>query len=1324
MKKRLLLIFLAILLLIPVGLLGLMSSEWGSRWLIQQLLPAEVSVKTIQGSLLNQLQLEGLNYKSTAQTIELNKFIFSWQPNKLLSGTLRIVDVTLDGVKVNLNEVAKQDEQSSPFDFDAPLALPIEFIIDNLLLTNMELQQGGRSQTIEKLQLTARTEKGQLNIQSLAIDATPLTATAQGRMHLGKGFAFNLNTKWKLDAGQQGVWQASTGVSGNTKKISFRNRVSSPFRLALKGIVENPLTAPYLNVRLDWRDMKYPLIGDTPQLQSGKGTIRMIGLLTDYSLKLNAQLNQAYLPDASLVFDSKGSLDALTINKLELKSTTGIFNTAGQIGWKDKTTVDIQATAENFNPAIIMPDMAGNLSLDSHFKGQFTDKLQLDIAINKLAGQLRGYPVSANGKLLLVGDQLTVNSLNLNSGRNKIAVNGSLGQEQAKLNLSVDTPALNALWPTLGGRLTAQGSLQGKWQNPVVKLQANGKGLRFAEHSIEQLNINIDYDPATNKTSQLQILANKIKTGTTQIAKLLIEGQGSLAQHSVKAEVVSQYGDISTLITGSVKADNWQGGLAKLNIDSKDAGLWQLKNAMNIRTNKNKQGMDIAANTGCLVQHNAALCVQGAYFANGDFAGQLKIIDLPSSLVQAQLPHDIKLLTTLNADANVQQKNGILTGQYQVNTTPTSLTVQQKQLHTGASSVSGKLNGTQVSADIDLALIGQDAVRGQVQLDTGKSQALSGQLFASIVEFAALKPFVPQLSDLKGQLKANLKLAGSMTKPIINGDIDLTNGMVAVAESDLSIHDIKLHAEALGGETNRIQLQGSLAPRLDSKKPDAIKLSTLVTIHADVQQQANNLTGNYQIDVPPTTINLPNAKLPLGASSLSGKLAANRLFADLKLALIKQDYIKAQLELATDDSKTLSGQITASVLEFAALNRLVPQVSGLKGQLKANLSLAGTTEKPTANGTVNFSSGEVNINNLGLQLRQINLQAKTLTATADRIEIKGSAKSGEGQLKLDGELSLQADAGFPLDMMITGENFEVAKLPEAQVAVSPQIKVAFAKNQGKITGKLAIPKAIIQLEQIPESAIAVSKDEVILGETDEQAEKPVATNIDATIDIELGKTVNFTGLGLKTDLQGKLQLVKTGEKMSMYGDVNMSKARYKSYGQDLTVRKGQFVFNGAADNPSLNVEATRLSIDKKVTAILNVTGTLNNLKTRIYAEPSLPETEALAYLIAGKPINQASKAEGQMIAGAALSYGAGQASWLTEKLGIDEFEVQEGSTLQSTLLSVGQYLTPDFYVGAKVGLFNKQVALVLKHKITDTLNVETQTGDSQRIKLNYEIDTN
>jgi autotransporter translocation and assembly factor TamB len=1321
MKKRLVWIFLVVLLIVPIALFALLDTESGSRWLLQTALPKAVTIQNIQGSLLDSLELTELHYQTPTDTVSLQKLKLVWQPSQLWRATLKIVELNVEGVNVNLSD-ATSTEASSPFDFNAPLALPIDVVIDNLQVNNLQYQQGEQQQQLEKLQLIAKTQRQQLKIQTLSVVAKPLTATLQGQVHLGNGFAFGLNSQWQLNTEQQGSWQAITDLSGDIQRIIINHRCTAPFPWSLKGTVENPLDKPNINALLDWRDVKYPIVGDTSQLQSEKGRIRFIGTLDAYQLKLNAQLHQTYLPAASLEFEGKGSLDEMTVDKLELSSTTGKLQLSGHTVWKDKLSFDINAAGQDFNPAIVLPDMAGNLSFNSHFKGQVADSLQLDVAIDKLAGQLRGYSVSADGKLLLNGEQLTINALKINSGRNKITANGTLGQEQAKLEFAIDTPTLNNFWSGLAGSLKGQGSLQGRWQNPSVKLQANGLGLRFAEHSVQQLSLNVDYDATAKKASQLQLIANNLQTGATKIAKLSLDGQGSAAQHNLKTELSSQYGEVALLISGGIKADNWQGSLAKLHINSKDVGLWQLNSPMNIRTHKNAAGMDVLAEQGCLSQHDASLCLQGSYLANGDFAGQVKISALPSSLLQAQLPPDIKLITELNAAAKVQQSKGMMTGDYQVKLSPATVSVNHHELHTGASSLSGTINGTQINTDLNLALLGHDYIQGQVQLNS-KTQALAGQLNVTLSEFSAVKPFVPALSDIQGRLTANLKLAGLLDKPIVNGDINLNNGKIAVADSDFSVHDIQLHALASGGQSNRIQLQGALTPSLLPKKSDSLQFSSRITLNADVQQQANNLTGQYRIDLPPTTLNLPRAKLALGASSLSGKLTGKQLLAELDIALIKQDYLRGQLQLALDDSKSLSGQITASVVEFAALNPFISSVSGLKGQLKANLSLAGTTAKPTATGLVSLNSAAVDIADLGLQLRQINFQTQTLATNADRIQLKGSAKSGEGQLKLDGELGLQTDAGFPLTLSIIGDNFEVAKLSEAEVAISPQLQITYAKGQGNITGKTLIPKAIIQLQQIPESAVKVSDDEIIIGETPELVEKPAATNINANINLELGKKVSFFGMGLKTDLKGKLQLIKTGDKLAMYGDVNMDKARYKSYGQDLTVRKGQFVFNGAADNPSLNVEATRLSVDKKITAVLNVTGTLDKLQTRIYTEPSLPETEALAYLIAGKPINQASKSEGNMIAGAALSYGVGQAAWLTEKLGIDEFEVQEGKTLQSTLLSVGQYLTPDFYVGAKVGLFSKQAALVLKHKITDSLNVETQTGDSQRIKLNYEINT-
>ena len=61
-----------------------------------------------------------------------------------------------------------------------------------------------------------------------------------------------------------------------------------------------------------------------------------------------------------------------------------------------------------------------------------------------------------------------------------------------------------------------------------------------------------------------------------------------------------------------------------------------------------------------------------------------------------------------------------MTGRYQLELSPATLLFQGKEVALGASSLSGKIKGDTVSADIDLALAGQDYLRSQLQIDTGK----------------------------------------------------------------------------------------------------------------------------------------------------------------------------------------------------------------------------------------------------------------------------------------------------------------------------------------------------------------------------------------------------------------------------------------------------------------------------------------------------------------------------------------------------------------------------------------------------------------------------
>ncbi|MCK9619237.1 MAG: translocation/assembly module TamB domain-containing protein [Methylobacter sp.] len=1142
MMKRIALIILIVLLMIPVGLLGLMGSATGSRWLLRTVfsqLPAQVSVKVIEGRLLERIGLSDLYYKSDTQTITVKNLVLAWQPSELFSGTLKIVDLTLNDVNVSVTQTAPSEP--STFDFNAELRLPVQIAIENLLLTGLTYQQGETVQRLQKLHLAAFIEHDRVNIVSLELDAEPLAATAKGQIGLGKGFPLSLTADWQATTENYGLWQAITTVNGNVHRLALDNQLSSPFKSAIKGNLDNLQDEPRINVHGDWQNLNWPLSGDKPQVSSEQGSFEVTGLLSDYQIRLNAQLTQPYLSKARLTFDGQGSMEALSIKALELKAAEGQFQVSGDVSWKDATVFDLTATGQNFNPVILSPELPGSLTFDTRIKGRLDDKaLQLNADINKLSGKLRGYPVSAGGKLALAGEQLKVDDFKVISGPNKIAVNGTLGQEQAALIVAIDAPALESLWPKLGGSLKGDGRLQGAWRNPSVKFQANGKRLHFAEHSAGQLAVNIDYQ--AEKTSQIQLSVNNIKTGNLVISKLLVDGLGTLEQHRFKADINSSYGELSSTLTGSFKADVWQGDFSKLDINTKDAGRWQLTHTMTVRAAQTPVGMDIMLEKACLARQTASLCVQGLYPANDDFQFKANATALPTGLLQVYLPGSMELKGLINADADIQQQKGLLNGNFRL-TMPANAKMLLQTEHgpieftLGTWQLSGTLKETLISADFDLALTGRDYLRGQVQLDTGEGKALSGQITGSVVNFAWLSPFVPQLSNIKGDLKADL-------------------------------------------------------------------------------------------------------------------------------------------------------------------------------------TLQGRTDKPDVNGTLRFTGGSVDIAGLGVGIRDIRLQALP-SSSAERIQLSGSAKSGQGYIQLDGFATLQGTGEF----MLIGTNFEVAKLPEAQITVSPELKAAFTETERKVTGKLKIPKAILQMSQLPENAVKVSSDEVILGEQEADREVAAVIPVDADIDIELGKQVSFSGQGLKTDLSGKLKMTQTGQTTAMYGDVNMDKAQYKSYGQDLTVRKGKILFNGPVDKPWLDVEAIRVSKDKTVTAILNLSGPLDAPKTRIYSEPALPEEEALAYLITGGPLNQVSQAEGDMVASAALSYGASKASWIASKLGIGELEVEQGKTLQDTMASVGRYLTPNLYVGTKVGLFNRQVVLVLKRKLTKTLNVETQTGTSQRIKFNYEKET-
>ncbi|GAB6139589.1 hypothetical protein JCM14076_03180 [Methylosoma difficile] len=1314
---------LPVLLLLTVVFLVLCASENGSRWLVRSalsVLPIPVSMTGFEGRLLERFQVTGLTYQSATERVSVGTFTLAWQAQDLLFGHLHITDVTLDDLSLSLN-ASEDSTPKSPFDISKTVYLPLDVSLDHLAVRRLNITQTPQSLLVDKLEISATTANGVLKINTFSVQSPQASATLQGQLGLGNGYPLQLHTDWQVNLSQDSHWQGRLEVTGDLRKLKLKSLLNTPFTFDMEAEVSDAISAPRIIATGHWQNLAWPFVGGQAQVQSQQGSFEFNGLLSDYQITVNSRLIQQYLPEARLQLTGNGNLEGFTLKQLALTSTTGAFQVAGKVAWQPQLAFDLSTDGQNFNPAIVNPELNGNLTFNTHLQGKLGASTEGVAEIKHFSGQLRGYPVKASGKLSVQGEQWQVDALRIHSGVNQLAVDGHINPTQTDLVVDMQCPNLAGVWPGLKGSLLGGGHLQGSRSQPQLSFSAQGKALAFAQHRLEQLDLTMNIQADPQKSSQLKLQARHAQSGTLQIEKLSLNAQGSVNQHQLDAQLLSNLGTLNAELSGAFSNNIWQGRLSQLDLESQQAGQWRLGNPWLLKASVKDQSFDVSVGKSCLVQQAAAVCMAGDYWSNQDFKLALTSTELPLSLLDNRLPADLHSNATLNGEATLQQQKGKMAGHYRFATTPSTLTIGKKDLPLGASSLEGSLNGDKLAAVLNFALVDKDSLQADLKMAL-PSQAISGTLFASMSDLSLYQALIPTLTELKGGVQTQLSINGNLKKPLVNGHIDIANARFATPQ--VSVGQINLRAE---GQGDQLHLQGSASPtRFRPEAAEPIQINSLINLNIQLQQQkSGRLQGSYQLSNPgQTTLETEGKSVTLGALTASGDISGQTLATQWDVALQGQDFCRGNLQADLSENAPLSGQLSASLSQFQIIEFFAPQISDVKGLLTADIGIEGNRQTPQIKGAFNLKNGAFTVNSAGLSVHDIRLSGYNAIDQPQHLQIQGSAQSGAGKLKLEGFADFLTQPEGLVDLLLTGENFEIAKIPEAQIAVSPALTIKAIGKQTSIKGTLQVPKALLTLQEIPENAVKVSADEVILGAQPKPESVATPSSVDADIVVELGNDVRFSGQGFTTQLQGRLAVTNKTGKLAMNGNIDLKKAAYKRFGQSLTVRKGQFLFNGPVDNPWVDVEAIRLSKSKTVTAVLALSGPLQHPKTKVYSEPALPETDALAYLVTGGPLGQVSQSNSNALAGAALSYGAGQMAWLTTKLGVDEFAVEEGQTLQDSLLAVGQYLTPDFYVGAKVGLFNKQAVLVLKHNLGRSLNVETQTGTSQRIKLNYEFDRN
>jgi translocation and assembly module TamB len=278
-------------------------------------------------------------------------------------------------------------------------------------------------------------------------------------------------------------------------------------------------------------------------------------------------------------------------------------------------------------------------------------------------------------------------------------------------------------------------------------------------------------------------------------------------------------------------------------------------------------------------------------------------------------------------------------------------------------------------------------------------------------------------------------------------------------------------------------------------------------------------------------------------------------------------------------------------------------------------------------------------------------------------------------------------------------------------------------------GSVTIPKADIDLTKLPKQGANVqraSSDVVVIDDEDANVVKSRSTPLEAHVTVILGKDVNLVGYGLTSKVEGELVVHELPEQATTAnGEVRVS-GKYKAYGQDLTIEQGRLLYAGQSiTDPQVNLIATRTV--ESVTAKLIVSGSAQKPLLEVTSDPPLQQTQALSYLVAGKPINDVGAGEGDMVQSAARSLGGAAGNLLAKnlgkRLGIDEIGIEDTPEAGGSAFTVGQYLSPRLYLSYGVGLFEPGQVVTLRYRINDKLSLEAVQGTlSQKAGINYRVE--
>jgi translocation and assembly module TamB len=438
------------------------------------------------------------------------------------------------------------------------------------------------------------------------------------------------------------------------------------------------------------------------------------------------------------------------------------------------------------------------------------------------------------------------------------------------------------------------------------------------------------------------------------------------------------------------------------------------------------------------------------------------------------------------------------------------------------------------------------------------------------------------------------------------------------------------------------------------------------------------------------------------------------------------------------DDAPLRGTIAANLPQVGVWSALAPPGWRVRGTLAASATLGGTRANPLWNGTLQADQLALRsiVNGISFSRGELRATLAGERVTIDRFYLQGRGGAEAGgtllasgttefrRVKVDGVSQRQPY----INLQATATQLRVSSRADRRLTLSGQLQAELVGTALQIRGGLRADTALFVLPD--ESTPSLGADVVVRG-TETALETPGAFRVrpDVLIDIDLGDDFQVSGQGLQTRLAGKINVRSTPELPTprVLGDVRTERGSYRAYGQQLTIETGVLRFTGPYDNPTLDITAVRPNSSQRVG--VQISGTAQVPRVRLFSDPELPDSEKLAWLVLGRPASGAG-AEAAVLQQAALALLAGRDGrldgGLAGALGLDELSIAGSATnadgsATAAALTLGKRLSNKLYLSYERSLAGALGTVNIFYDVSRRLTVRAQAGEENAVDLIFTV---